>query len=226
MRLRRLTALAAGAALLGLVASGLVRLFFTDIMTAMTTVVAEAAKPGEQGTPDGGAAPGVAERTSGPPRDPAEGRPAGAAPPAAGLRRSEQRGRSKRPAPVGAPPQDGFAQALVRGVRRLGPSRYEIARSALDLALHNLHGLARWVRVAPALRDGKPIGFRLFAIASDGPIARLGLRDEDILVSINGIAIDTPDRVLGAYGKLKASDNLALGVLRDGQSLGLSYEIR
>lgn len=224
--MRRLTALAAGAALLGLLASGLVRLFFSDIMAVMTTVLAEPARPDESNQLDGGVAPAPGEPDNAPRDPPPPERLVASAAPSLAPKRSERRGRGKKSAPAAAPEGDAFTQTLRRGVRRLGPSRYEIDRSALELALRNLRGLSASVRVAPALRDGKPIGFRLFAVAPYGPIAKLGLRDDDILVSINGLDIATPDRVLAAYAKLKALDNLALGVLRDGRTIVTTYVIR
>jgi membrane-associated protease RseP (regulator of RpoE activity) len=84
----------------------------------------------------------------------------------------------------------------------------------LELALGNLQFLARSVRVIPDTRDGKPFGFRLFAIRADGPAALLGLRNDDVLVSINGLDIATPDHVLDAYGKLKTAPHLVLGLIR------------
>jgi type II secretory pathway component PulC len=96
----------------------------------------------------------------------------------------------------------------------------------LDLALNNLAVLAGAVRVAPEMRDGRPVGFRLFAVAADGPFAQLGLRDEDVLVAINHLAIATAEQVLEAYGKLKTAKHLVLGVLRGGRKTSLEYTIR
>jgi hypothetical protein len=225
--MRRLTALAAGAALLGLLASGLVRWFFPDLMAAMTTVVAEAAPTEEHGQPDAGPESRPAREASGPSADsPPRARSTAPSVPAVPSKRAERGGRGKRSLQAAAPEGDAFTQTLRRGVRRLGPNRYEVDRGALELALRNLRALSASVRVAPALRDGKPIGFRLFAVSPAGPIAKLGLRDDDILVSVNGIDITTPDRVLGAYAKLKAADDLALGVLRDGRTMVVTYLIR
>jgi len=124
------------------------------------------------------------------------------------------------------PLRDTFAQDLDRGIRKLTERGYEIKRSTLDLALGNLGLLARSVRVMPEARDGKPLGFRLFAIAADGPIAKLGLRNNDVLVSINGLDLTTPDRVLDAYGKLKEAPHLILGLLRESDELTQDYTVR
>jgi type II secretory pathway component PulC len=122
--------------------------------------------------------------------------------------------------------RDAFSQELDRGIRKLAERRYEIKRSALELALGNLGLLARWIRVMPDVRAGKPFGFRLIAIRADGPFAKLGLRNNDVLVSINGLDIATPDRVLDAYGKLKTAPRLLLALVREGHEITQDYTIR
>jgi general secretion pathway protein C len=135
------------------------------------------------------------------------------------------------PAPPGRraarrPVRDSFTQELNQGIRKLDGRRYEIKRGTLELALGNLASLARSVRVRPEVRDGKAFGFRLFAIRADVPFAKLGLRNDDVLVSINGLDLATPERALDAYGKLKESPRLGLGLLREGHETTQEYTIR
>ena len=143
-----------------------------------------------------------------------------------GARPTSSKSGSPRPARAGRRSSDDLAQSLIRGIKKLGEHRYEIRRSSLDLALANGLALSRWIRVAPELRDERAVGFRLFAVAADGPFAKLGLRDDDVLVAINGLDIATPDRALEAYGKLKTADRLALRLLRGGSEVVLDYVIR
>ncbi len=137
-----------------------------------------------------------------------------------------RRGRAGRTAASVGRERDGFLDALGRGITRLGEHRYAVDPDALELALGNLELLARAARIAPDVRDGKPVGFRLVWVKADGPFASLGLRSDDILVSVNGLDIATPDQVLDAYGKLKRVRVLALELLRDGQRSTLEYVIR
>jgi hypothetical protein len=125
-----------------------------------------------------------------------------------------------------APDHDTFEQELNRGIRKLGESRYEIDPGTFTLALGNLGILSRWVRVAPDLHDGKSFGFRLFAVKIDGPFAKLGLRDEDVLVSVNGLDIATIDHALDAYGKLKTARHFTLGLVRAGSRTTHEYTVR
>jgi general secretion pathway protein C len=60
----------------------------------------------------------------------------------------------------------------------------------------------------------------------DGPFAKLGLRNDDVLVSINGLNIATPERVLDAYSKLKEASPLVLGLVRGELEITQEYTIR
>jgi hypothetical protein len=119
-----------------------------------------------------------------------------------------------------------FSQKLDRGIRKLGERRYEIRRHTLELALGNLDLLSGLVRATPDMRDGKPVGYRLFAISADGPVAKLGLRNDDVLVSVNDLDIATLDHVLNAYSKLKTASRFALGLEREGRRTSHEYVIR
>jgi hypothetical protein len=139
---------------------------------------------------------------------------------------SRRRRTAARPAPARHATDDAFWDDLDRGVKKLGEHRYEIKSSALALAQANLGKLAHVARVAPDVREGKPVGFRLLWVKADGPIAGLGLRSDDVLVSVNGLDISTPDHVLDAYGKLKEARLFELGVVRDGRATTFEYAIR
>jgi hypothetical protein len=214
MRLRQLTALAAGAALLGLAAAGLVRARFS------VSPGAEARAPEAPRADPAEATGAAAEHEGSPAVERAETISESSPPPATAKRRRA------RKAPPRKQARDAFAQELERGIRKLGERRYEIDRATLELALANLGSLAGSVRVGPALRDGKPFGFRLHAVKADGPIAKLGLRDDDVLVSVNGFDLATPDRVLDAYGKLRSARHLVLGVARGERAIEQEYVIR
>jgi hypothetical protein len=134
--------------------------------------------------------------------------------------------RSAHPAAPHKPARETFSLELARGIRKLAEHRYDIKRQTLDLALGNFGLLARSVLAAPEVRDGRPMGFRLFAIKADGPFAKLGLQNDDVLVSISGLDLATPEHALDAYGKLKTARHLVLGLVRNGQPTTLEYTIR
>jgi hypothetical protein len=221
MWFRDLTASAACAALLALAASGFVRTYFSEVMSALAPKTSEASPVDEPIQADGSSTSVVDLVLEGVTTD--ETRPTSLLLPKAAKGHPAT---TAQPASSHNPVRDTFAQELDRGIQKLAEGRYEIERRLLELALGNLGLLARSVRVMPEARDGKPFGFRLYAIAAEGPVAKLGLRDDDVLVSINGLDITTPDRVLDAYGKLKTAPHLVLGLVRGRDEIAQDYTIR
>jgi len=217
--IRQLIASAACAALLGLAASGVVRTHFSSLLSAMTPAIPRA--PSDPSDPSEDDAHAGSASLALIPEDTASETQTILASTAKG-----PSGRSERPVRSRSSAHRAFSQELDRGIRKLGERRYEIKRHALELALGNLALLSKLVRAAPDIRDGKPVGYRLFAISADGPMAKLGLRNDDVLVSVNELDIATPDHVLQAYSKLKTSSQFALGLLRGGRQISQAYVIR
>ena len=117
------------------------------------------------------------------------------------------------------------ARPALAAVDKLGARRYRIPRATLDAFLHG--GTSpRWPRVAPELRHGKPIGFRLSRIDRDGPFAAIGIESGDLVLEVNGRPIATPDDALAAYAALRNADRVWLVLERDGRRLRMDYDIR
>lgn len=225
--IRTLAATAGCAVLLGLAVTGFVRARLGELEAAAasvrtrgSTATSGDSSPSQQSEACTTASDAVlAEATSR--RQPTSKADARLSSRAMGLKKRPAKSKGSRQLERGS-----FLDQLDRGITKVRDGRYEIERSALDLALNNLALLAGAVRVTPDMRDGKPVGFRLFAIAADGPFAKLGLLDEDVLVSINHLDITTAEQVLDAYGKLKTAKHLVLGLLRGGHKVVLEYAIR
>jgi general secretion pathway protein C len=135
------------------------------------------------------------------------------------------------PKPVAAAPpvankDDALAQALAKGIKKLSDNKYELQRSTLESVLGNMALLSRSARIVPEMKDGKAAGFRLFAVRPDGPFALIGMQNGDIISSINGLEITSPEKALEVYAKLKSASHLSLGMERNGQKLTKEYTIR
>ncbi|MBN2573644.1 MAG: PDZ domain-containing protein [Deltaproteobacteria bacterium] len=131
-----------------------------------------------------------------------------------------------RSTPRPTPPRDALTQALDRGIKKVGERRYEVQRSTLESVMGNLSLLSRSARIVPVLRDGKAYGFRLHSVRPNGPFAKIGLRNGDVIVSINGLEMTTPEKSLEVYSKLKSASHVALGLERSGKKVSQDYTIR
>ncbi len=134
------------------------------------------------------------------------------------------------PQPVAAAPvpnkDDALAKDLANGIKKLSEHKYELQRGTLESVLGNMALLSRSARIVPEMKDGKAAGFRLFAVRPDGPFAMIGMQNGDIISSINGLEITSPEKALEVYAKLKSASHLSLGMERNGQKVTKEYNIR
>jgi general secretion pathway protein C len=121
---------------------------------------------------------------------------------------------------------DALAVDLAKGIRKQGENNYELQRNTLESVLGNMALLSRSARIVPEMKDGKAAGFRLFAVRPDGPFALIGMQNGDIISSINGLEITSPEKALEVYAKLKSASHLSLGMERNGQKITKEYTIR
>jgi len=130
-------------------------------------------------------------------------------------------------APAPAPAQkDPLAAELDRGIKKTGANSFEVQHSTLDSLLGNMGALARAARIVPEMKDGKSAGFRLFSVKADGPFAKIGLQNGDVITAINGLEMTSPDQALAVYTKLKTANHLSVGLERNGQKITEDYTIR
>ncbi len=130
------------------------------------------------------------------------------------------------PAPAPAAARDPLAAELDRGIKKTGPNSFEVQHSTLDSLLGNMGALARAARIVPEVKDGKSAGFRLFSVKADGPFAKIGLQNGDVITAINGLEMTSPDQALAVYTKLKTANHLSVGLERNGQKITEDYTIR
>jgi general secretion pathway protein C len=128
-------------------------------------------------------------------------------------------------APV-ATPSDPLMAEMEKGVKKISENNYEVQRSTVDSLLGNLSVLSRAARIVPEIRDGKGAGFRLFSVRPDGPFAKIGLQNGDVISAINGLEMTSPDNALTVYTKLKSASHLSVGLERNGQKITKEYNIR
>ena len=129
------------------------------------------------------------------------------------------------PAPSGEPTDD-LQAAVDSGIKKLDETTYEIDKSLVDKVLLNPMAVVKGARVVPAMKNGKPDGFKLYAIRPTSAFAKLGLTNGDTVTSINGFELNTADKALEVYTKLREATSLELELNRRGKPVTLKYTIR
>ena len=96
----------------------------------------------------------------------------------------------------------------------------------LDEQLQDLSKLGTQARVVPNYRNGKYEGFKLVGVRPGSLYRAIGVRSGDVIKSINGNAIDSPNKALDLFDKLKNSSHIDLDIERRGQPKQFAYDIK
>lgn len=126
------------------------------------------------------------------------------------------------PAPTGGPPSVGVDD---RNIKNLGNDRFIISRDEVDKQLSNLNVLATQARIVPHFEGGQGAGFKLFAIRPGSVYSKIGIQNGDVIKQINGEMINSPDKALEAYARLKNAQSIQIDLVRNGQKKTLQYSI-
>ncbi|MGZ6098307.1 MAG: type II secretion system protein GspC, partial [Myxococcaceae bacterium] len=117
-------------------------------------------------------------------------------------------------------------QGYGAGIRALDENNYEVPRNEVDRALANLNDLAMQARIVPAFKDGQAEGFKLFSIRPDSLYSKIGIVNGDVIKRINGFEMNSPEKALEVYTKLKDANRIDIEVDRNGSTLRKTYNVR
>lgn len=137
---------------------------------------------------------------------------------------------ASRPAPAPSTPANarnaGLSDAeLEDGIEKISDTKFSIQRSLVDKALANQGSLMRAARVIPHEENGRVVGVKLYGIRRNSLLGRLGVRNGDMLRTINGFSMTSPDTALEAYSRLRTADKLSLAIKRQNNEMTIDYNI-
>lgn len=116
----------------------------------------------------------------------------------------------------------GSGAGIVSG----GADDFVIEEAELDKGLENLPLLLTQARAVPYFKDGRSIGLRLFAIKTGSLYEKVGLKNGDILKTINGNSLGDISQALKLFEQLKQERSINLILERDRQDREFKYTIR
>lgn len=103
---------------------------------------------------------------------------------------------------------------------------FTIDASELDQALENLPLLLTQARAVPYFKDGKSIGLRLFAIKAGSLFEKIGLKNGDILKTINGNSLADITQAVKQFEELKKERSISVLVERNREEREFRYQVR
>ncbi len=129
-------------------------------------------------------------------------------------------------APIPSMMRPGGLGTGVQGIQRLADNRYDIDKQVIEGALTNLNTLATQARLVPSFKNGVANGFKLFQIQPGSLYASIGIENGDVITRINGYEVNSPDKALEVYQKLREASHVTIDLERGGQTIKKDYNIK
>jgi hypothetical protein len=126
---------------------------------------------------------------------------------------------------VGSSDPDTTNDEIVAAIKKIDDTHVEVSRSAVDKILTNPMAVAKGARVVPAMKNGQPDGFKLYAIRPNSPYAALGFTNGDTVQAVNGLELRDASTALDIYTKLRSAKELQIDLMRRGQPMMLTITI-
>jgi general secretion pathway protein C len=134
------------------------------------------------------------------------------------------------PAPMTAAALPGMTgglseEELNQSIRAVSETKFTVQRAFVDKILQNQAEIMRSARIVPHEENGQVVGVKLYGIRRNSLLGKLGLQNGDLMRTINGYAMSSPDTALEAYSKLRSANNLSVAVTRRGRQMSVDYDI-
>lgn len=135
------------------------------------------------------------------------------------------------PPPTAAKGKGSAISQLMDNVKQTGPNTFEAPPGMREEVLGRLTEVAMEGRWMPYFEGGKIVGFKLAQTARDSAFNKIGLKSGDVIRSVNGLDISSPDKILEAFNKLRDARNISVDIQRGdakgpgGGKVSMNYNI-
>lgn len=109
------------------------------------------------------------------------------------------------------------------GVVAVDEDHWKVSKSVVANARANLSSLLKTARVIPQVNDGKTIGFKVVELRNGSLLTQIGLRIGDLIVKINDVELNSPEKALQIFQQVREANNLSLSLVRNGQPKTFEY---
>jgi general secretion pathway protein C len=131
------------------------------------------------------------------------------------------------PPPIAPATPGGMSEAeMDQNIHAASETKFAVPRTFVDKILSNQAEIMSSARVVPHEENGKVVGVKLYGIRRNSLLGKLGLQNGDLLRTINGFEMSSPDTALEAYARLRTASNLAVAVERRGTNMNIQYDIQ
>jgi general secretion pathway protein C len=119
-----------------------------------------------------------------------------------------------------------FSGKAVEGIVPVNENNFVVKSNFLEGQLNDLNTILQTAKAVPYMDAGKMKGFLIQSIDPDSLFASLGIRQGDILSGVNDIQLDNIGQGVTAFQRLRKASRIELRVIRGGQEVPLTYEVK
>ncbi len=101
-----------------------------------------------------------------------------------------------------------------------------VDKAFVEKLLANPAQLTRQARIVPAVRDGETKGYKFYGIRPGTLPKLLGLKNGDLLTSVNGHQLESLDQAMDLYNKLRRASHLSVTIERRGETVQKEIDIK
>ena len=103
---------------------------------------------------------------------------------------------------------------------------YTVPTAEVEQAFENFTDIIRQGRVVPKIVDGQARGFEIRKIQPGSIFQKLGLRNNDVIRSVNGQSITSADQALRLFTVFRNEREIVLDIERANNEIQLSYTVQ
>jgi general secretion pathway protein C len=118
----------------------------------------------------------------------------------------------------------GGTEASITPPKTIPPVVAHLDKEEFDAVLPNYTHLMREICMRPRFNGGRPKGFVIYNISPESILNRMGLKDGDLIMGVNGTSFATTQPVVEFYEALKAGEAASFQFERDGEAQQLHIE--
>jgi len=107
------------------------------------------------------------------------------------------------------------------GITKISDNEYEISRELLEDVLSDPTSIMKEARVIP-----QSDGLRFFGIRSSSIFWKIGIKNGDIMHSINNVGLNDVEKALGVFEELRAQSYFTIDFTRGGEKYTYEYTVK
>jgi general secretion pathway protein C len=122
-------------------------------------------------------------------------------------------------------PSAGFSRGKGGSIEQVAENRFNVPRKEIDAALGDLNTILTQARAVPNWENGQFTCYKLFQIVPNSIFDKLGLKNGDCIVGVDGDTIQDPSKAFELLTTLKDRNAMELKIKRNGKDQTNSYNI-